>query len=462
MPSAHARRPVPNNDRFHGLDELEPRQLLSAVYVATWGSDANNGSIGSPYATLEKAAFNVSAGDTIYLRGGTYYWTNDQWVSSNGTASQRITIDNYGNEQVILDGSNNQGTATFGQQDVVTIAGSYITFRDIEVRDSKANGIAFVAGADNVVIDNVKAHHSQYAGVAVLGNPWNIWETNNITVKNSDIYRNAQANNPTPANGQGAWPGAMISHWSSYVNFMDNNVYENYGEGILQVVSHGGYVQGNTVRDNYSHNIYLDNATSTTVRNNLVHTYNLNEFKRDGWAANGIAVANENYVVTRDSKDNTIVNNIVIGGVHGFYYGNYDRGGGLINTLVAHNVFHNSDFEVVKIDYDNGHSGALFVNNIFSNYRYSGNLASYAGGGWIDRHHNGYAGGNWQTNNFYGYSDVWAHPDYANAWGNSASDYRIKNTSPMVNAGQAGQYSTDYWWSTRDSTPNLGAFESTW
>ena len=44
----------------------------NALYVATTGSDSNAGTIDKPFATVQKALDTVKAGQTIYVRGGTY------------------------------------------------------------------------------------------------------------------------------------------------------------------------------------------------------------------------------------------------------------------------------------------------------------------------------------------------------------------------------------------------------
>ena len=41
-------------------------------FVATNGSDTNSGTIEKPFATLRKAQSKVVAGDTVYIRRGTY------------------------------------------------------------------------------------------------------------------------------------------------------------------------------------------------------------------------------------------------------------------------------------------------------------------------------------------------------------------------------------------------------
>ena len=44
----------------------------NTYYVATNGNDANAGTISSPFATWEKLATVLVAGDIAYIRGGTY------------------------------------------------------------------------------------------------------------------------------------------------------------------------------------------------------------------------------------------------------------------------------------------------------------------------------------------------------------------------------------------------------
>src|SRR5689334_9873609 len=45
----------------------------ATYYVSTTGSDNNNGtSLSTPWRTINKAAQTMVAGDTVYIRGGTY------------------------------------------------------------------------------------------------------------------------------------------------------------------------------------------------------------------------------------------------------------------------------------------------------------------------------------------------------------------------------------------------------
>jgi hypothetical protein len=56
-----------------GMLLLVPTSAFATeYYVATTGSDANAGTIDRPFATLQKGHDVAIAGDTVWIRGGTY------------------------------------------------------------------------------------------------------------------------------------------------------------------------------------------------------------------------------------------------------------------------------------------------------------------------------------------------------------------------------------------------------
>lgn len=85
----------------------------ATYYVATNGKDSNSGSIDSPWATIQKAADTVSAGDTVIVKDGTYTDTNsDNYVlifNSSGDANNWITFKSENKWGAILDGNNTAG-----------------------------------------------------------------------------------------------------------------------------------------------------------------------------------------------------------------------------------------------------------------------------------------------------------------------------------------------------------------
>jgi subtilisin-like proprotein convertase family protein len=86
------------------IEELENRLLLTTYYVSTAGVTGNAGtSIDAPMRTIQAAVDAAMAGDTILVRGGTYRETVT--TPRSGTALARITIQNYENEVVTVNGT---------------------------------------------------------------------------------------------------------------------------------------------------------------------------------------------------------------------------------------------------------------------------------------------------------------------------------------------------------------------
>jgi hypothetical protein len=84
------------------------------LYVATNGSDNNNGDINHPLATINKAWNMISAGDVIYVGGGTYTYDmmHETLLSDrSGQAGKMINIWNYPGEKPIIDFSANTFTS---------------------------------------------------------------------------------------------------------------------------------------------------------------------------------------------------------------------------------------------------------------------------------------------------------------------------------------------------------------
>ena len=77
----------------------------ATYYVSTSGNDGNNGtSLSTPWRTINKAAQMMVAGDTVFIRGGTY--RESAFPAHSGTsANARITYSAYNSEQVIITGA---------------------------------------------------------------------------------------------------------------------------------------------------------------------------------------------------------------------------------------------------------------------------------------------------------------------------------------------------------------------
>jgi hypothetical protein len=73
-------------------------------YVAKNGSDTNAGTLAAPFLTIQKAADVAVAGDTVFVRTGTYRETVRPAASGDDAASQ-ITFQPYNNEDVTVTGT---------------------------------------------------------------------------------------------------------------------------------------------------------------------------------------------------------------------------------------------------------------------------------------------------------------------------------------------------------------------
>lgn len=83
---------------------LQAQNSQSHIYVATNGSDANPGTLGEPFATIQHAVSVMTPGNTCYIRGGTYC----EEVDLSGVAGESgapITLTPYQDEEVILSGT---------------------------------------------------------------------------------------------------------------------------------------------------------------------------------------------------------------------------------------------------------------------------------------------------------------------------------------------------------------------
>ena len=56
--------------------------FAKSYYISTSGNDGNNGSISSPWRSVNNAYRKSGAGDTVFVRGGTYS-DGEMWLTGN-------------------------------------------------------------------------------------------------------------------------------------------------------------------------------------------------------------------------------------------------------------------------------------------------------------------------------------------------------------------------------------------
>jgi hypothetical protein len=115
---------------------------------AARGSDADSGTEQAPWKTLKHALRQLRPGDTLWLRGGTYY--ERIFVSRSGTAEAPITIGSFPGELAVLDG----GLREFALDPAASwepfaggAEGEYISTRTYDHADERQVPHQFLPGA---------------------------------------------------------------------------------------------------------------------------------------------------------------------------------------------------------------------------------------------------------------------------------------------------------------------------
>jgi hypothetical protein len=158
-------------------------------YVSPSGSDSNTGTISSPFLTIGKAVTMVSAGQTIYVRGGTYNLTSTITISKSGTADKYINLFAYQNERPVL----NFSAQAFGSRGI-QLSGSYWHIKGIDVTLAGDNGLN-IAGGNYNVIEYCSFYRNKDSGLQLdSGSAYD-------TILNCDSYFNADPTDYGDADG---------------------------------------------------------------------------------------------------------------------------------------------------------------------------------------------------------------------------------------------------------------------
>jgi len=208
--------------------------LLQATdyYLSPTGDDVTgDGSIGSPWFTLNKAWTVVTAGDIIYLRDGTYSYVSRQYLTGvNGTAADTIKVFAYPGETPVLTEDAIYSVPAWPNF-FVHVAGDYTYWKGITIYEVTSSGAFIIYNSDHNKIENFNVHRNMN-GLYVYGGDANL-------IHNSDFY-----NNYDPLTSYGNADGLAIA---SNTNVSSSNTvrgcrfYENSDDGI-DLYNNDGYV----------------------------------------------------------------------------------------------------------------------------------------------------------------------------------------------------------------------------
>ncbi|MBI2416867.1 MAG: right-handed parallel beta-helix repeat-containing protein [Ignavibacteriales bacterium] len=131
-------------------------------YVSLTGSDANPGTFELPYLKIQTALNKVTAGDTIFIRGGIYKYNVKLSVAKLATESSRCYLLNYPGERVYLDFS----AVPLGTRGI-ELKGNYWYLSGLDVYNAGDNGM-LVSGKFNIV-NNCAFYNNKDTGLQIGG-----------------------------------------------------------------------------------------------------------------------------------------------------------------------------------------------------------------------------------------------------------------------------------------------------
>jgi hypothetical protein len=292
------------------LEQLESRLALATLYVSTSGNDGASGSEATPWRTLQHAANQVQAGDTVIVRAGNYVGFH---LTEDGTAANRITFRGETGANIT------QRNAT--TPDGINLEGAdYVTIEGFTVNNMPRTGIRSVLNHHVIIRDN--RCDSNFKWGILTGFSDDILIEGNTTSRSQDehgIYFSNSADRAVIRNN--------IS-WGNRANGIHMNGDVSLGgDGILSnCLVEGNIIFGNGVGGGSG--INCDGVQNSTIRNNLIydtHASGISLYRIDGGGG---------------SSGNLVVNNTVIVAADGRWAMNI-QGGSTGNTL-RNNIFLNN------------------------------------------------------------------------------------------------------------------------
>lgn len=299
-------------------------------YVATNGSDTSSGTLTQPWKTVQKAANTLVAGDTAYIRGGTYNEYDIKFANS-GALGNPITIKRYPGETAIIDGGFTSGSGLSWGAVIFIDNNHYITLEGLIIkRGLRANiRIGYDYNPTNITIKNCDI--SDFVASDNSGQV-TIVHGGNIVIENNLLHGYQPYTGDTSSSQNSA--GVHI-FYAGDVTIKNNTIYNTPG---------GIYYKGS-----------WDNGSTTIIENNLIYNQNRwgimsakrgtiirNNIIRNVTPGPGIQVFEESSSCDNlVSSDNQIIHNTIADIYIGIFLTRSTSCPGAVNTMVKDNLIYN-------------------------------------------------------------------------------------------------------------------------
>ena len=279
----------------------------STYYVAEGGDDGVAGDSTSPWATLQHAADQVAAGDTVIVRPGSYVGFQ---LTTSGTMSSPITFRGEAGAIVNRDNSDTP--------DGINLEGaSFIVLDGLEVRDVTRAGIRAVL-CEHVTMRNIVADNNGRWGIFTGHCDDLLLEDNSCSRSGVEhgIYVSNSGDRPVVRRNR---------LFSNNANGLHMNGDESAGgDGIIS----DALVEENVIWDNGrggGSGINCDGVQDSVIRNNLIY----------GNHASGISLYRID--AAQGARDNLVINNTVVQAADGRWAMNIQAGS--TGNRLLNNIF---------------------------------------------------------------------------------------------------------------------------
>ena len=229
-----------------------PPSTGATYYVATTGNDmTGDGSMGTPWLTIQKAADSVSAGDTVLIMPGTYIEQIN--LSVSGNTNNYITFRSHDPNNKAMVVSSGQGT--FNLNNI-----GYIRLKDLDIAgDDDDASCIFIEGSNsdgNIVEDcDLSSVGTNWwaGGVVVYNGP-----TNTLIQRN---YISTTADATEVANTAEGPFGVLLNRTDGATVIRNNTIIGSFYDGIGGAPNfgiNGGPYHDSDINDNYFEDIVDD------------------------------------------------------------------------------------------------------------------------------------------------------------------------------------------------------------
>lgn len=206
------------------------------------------------YDTIQKAVDNATAGDSIWISGGTYseHVVVDKTLNLTGNSSSSTFISSQGNDAITLnaDWVNISSIAMSGANGIIITGHNNCTITDVNARSS-SRGVYIYNGDHNHIIDSNLSSNS-YTGIGIY------WYSDNNVIRGCTLNNNSLY-------------GVDIYSYARSNTVDRCEMSGNGNNGILiNVGTDDTVVTNNTLGSNSNRGISISSCSSNIVRNNTI------------------------------------------------------------------------------------------------------------------------------------------------------------------------------------------------